>query len=372
MTRLMIRPRFARLARGALAILLLGSLAAPTVAGPSPAIVVVPVPDGGEAPDAAVDTRGRIHLVYVKGEDAYYVVSIDKGKTFNRPLRINSERATVHPAEMFRGPVVAIGKDDQVHVVWWVNAYQRQRPKSEWGVYYSQLNPSRDAFLPGRNINGQPSDNYSIAADRDGYVAVIWTSGTTLSVNLSRDGGRTFGAPVVATPKVDPCECCATRALFGPDHRLYAIYRDKAGHMRDMFLLRLDKGAEMFVRSPLSVTPWHLNACPMAGASFGFWGDKGLVAAWERDGKIYFARVDFTGRLMAPGEIEVPSEGKYPVVLAGPGGATLVASRHGTGLSWQMYDAAGRSEGNPGSAPGTSRVRAAGVVTGDGTFILFP
>jgi hypothetical protein len=368
----MIRSRFARLARVILAISLLGSVAAPTVAGPSPAVLVVPVPNGGEAPDAAIDAQGRIHLVYVKAEDAYYVVSTDKGKTLSRPLRINSEPATVHPAEIFRGPVVAIGKDDQVHVVWWVNAYQRDRPKSEWGVYYSRLNPARDAFLPARNINGKPSDNYSVAADRDGNVAVIWTAGTTLSVNRSRDGGKTFGAPMAATPRVDPCECCATRALFGPEHRLYAIYRDKAGNMRDMFLLRLDKGAQTFVRSPLSVTPWRLNACPMAGASLGFWGDKGLVAAWERDVKIFFARLDFTGRLLAPGEIAVPGEGKYPVVLAGPGGTTLVASRHGTGLSWQMYDGAGRPQGGPGTAPGPSRARPAGVVTGDGTFVLFP
>ena len=304
------------------AMILLGGIAAPMRAAALPAVTVVPPPDGGEVPDAVIDSQGRIHLVYVKSDDAYYVTSTDQGRTFSHPLRINSDPGTVQPPGMFRGPVVALGKDDQVHVVWWV-----------------QLNPTRDAFLPARNINMRPSDNYSVAADRHGNVAVIWTA-EAVYANLSRDGGKTFGAPMLANPSVDACECCATRALFGTEDQLYALYRDKAGNMRDMYLLRLDKGAEAFVRTPVSVTRWSFNACPMAGSSLAHWGNKGLVAAWEREFKIYFARMDFTGRLLPPGEILAPGQGKYPVVLSASTGATLVGWKDATRMRWQVYDAA--------------------------------
>jgi hypothetical protein len=354
-----------------LALLLVGALAVPIPAATTPSVVVVPPPDGGEVPDAAIDSQGRIHLVYVKGNDAYYVTSGDQGRTLSRPLRVNSEPGTVHPAEMYRGPVIAIGKDDQVHVVWWVNAYQRQRPKNEWGVYYSRLNPARDAFLPAQNINMRPSDNYSVAADRNGNVAVVWTA-DALSVNLSRDGGKTFGPPMVANPAVDSCECCATRSLFGPEERLYALYRDKAGNMRDMYLLRLDRGADTFIRSPVSVTRWQINVCPMSGSSLAFWANKGLIAAWEREFRIYLARMDFMGRLIPPGEIIAPGQGKYPVVLSAPSGAILVGWKNNTTLNWQLYDAAGQPEGSPQSAPAASRMRPGGVVTKDGSFVLFP
>jgi hypothetical protein len=354
-----------------LAFLLIAAFAGPTKASATPSVAVVPPPDGGEVPDAALDSHGRIHLVYVKGNDAYYVNSGDQGRTFSRPLRVNSEPGTVHPPELYRGPVIAIGQDDQVHVVWWVNAFQRKRPKEEWGVYYSQLNPTRDAFLPARNINGRPSDNYSVAADRAGNVAVVWTAGVVY-VNLSRDGGKSFDPPMVANPTVDSCECCATRSLFGPEDRLYALYRDKAGNMRDMYLLRLEKGAASFVRTPVSVTRWQINVCPMSGSSLGVWGSKGLVAAWEREFKIYFARMDFAGRLIPPGEIIAPGQGKYPLALSASNGVTLVAWKNNTTLNWQLYDAAGQLQGGLSSAPVTSRMRPGGVVTKDGTFVLFP
>jgi hypothetical protein len=353
------------------AMILLGGIAAPMRAAALPVVTVVPPPDGGEVPDAVIDSQGRIHLVYVKSDDAYYVTSTDQGRTFSHPLRINSDPGTVQPPGMFRGPVVALGKDDQVHVVWWVNAHPRKRPKNESGVYYSQLNPTRDAFLPARNINMRPSDNYSVAADRHGNVAVIWTA-EAVYANLSRDGGKTFGAPMLANPSVDACECCATRALFGTEDQLYALYRDKAGNMRDMYLLRLDKGAEAFVRTPVSVTRWSFNACPMAGSSLAHWGNKGLVAAWEREFKIYFARMDFTGQLLPPGEILAPGQGKYPVVLSASTGATLVGWKDATRMRWQVYDAAGRPEGGVGSAPVASRFRPGGVVTKEGAFVLFP
>src|SRR5690606_11330577 len=74
------------------------------------AVRVAQTPDGGEVPDAEVEASGAIHLAFVKGEDAYYAKSDDGGTSFTQPLRINSTLGTVHPANMFRGPDLALGQ----------------------------------------------------------------------------------------------------------------------------------------------------------------------------------------------------------------------------------------------------------------------
>jgi|SRR5438445_13061973 len=75
---------------------------------------------------------------------------------------------------MYRGPDLAVGKGGLVHVIWYNNGYQRKLPQDQWGVMYSHLNSEGTAFVPSRNLNHKPSDNYSLAADNSGRVAVVW------------------------------------------------------------------------------------------------------------------------------------------------------------------------------------------------------
>src|SRR5947209_3034734 len=138
--------------------ILLGTSRAPA----AERVQVVSVPGNGQVPDAEIDQTGAIHLAYVSRDDAWYVKSSDAGKTFAAPIRINSEPRTVHPPNMYRGPDVAIGKNGRVHVIWYVNAYQRKLPNDQWGVFYSYLDPGKSQFAPARNLNHKPSDNYSL------------------------------------------------------------------------------------------------------------------------------------------------------------------------------------------------------------------
>ncbi|MCH8295855.1 hypothetical protein IH992_32655 [Candidatus Poribacteria bacterium] len=344
-------------------------------------VQVIGVPNGGVTPDAEIDSQGIIHLVYVSGEknvgeDVYYVKSVDNGKHFSPPIRVNSEAGTAHPGGAYRGPDIAVGKANQVHVVWYVNAYQRKLPKDQWGVFYAHLNASETAFVAARNLNRLPSDNYSLAADGNGKVAVLWTAGKAY-MNLSNDGGKTFSS-TVTVEKADPCECCATRAYFSTSGNLYFAYRDKAENMRDMYLMTLTDGHEAFSKEKLSATPWKIEGCPMTGTyltgRFTTQSGKGenLVAGWETKGKIYFAHLSPDGGLRPPGEIKVAEFGKYPVVLTASDGTTLVAWKNGLKLEWRMYDGNGKPKGSLESASVDNSHRPAGVVTMAGDFLLFP
>ena len=328
---------------------------------------VVRTPNNGAVPDAEIDQNGTVHVAFVAGQDAFYVTSVDSGKTFNAPVRINSEASSVHPPNMFRGPDIALGKGGRVHVIWYGNGYQRKLPPDQWGVFYSYLEPKQEAFTPSRNLNHKPSDNFSVAANANGDVAVIWMA-KNLFVNMSRDNGETFGdAEAVAV--ADPCECCASRAFFSKNGTLYIDYREKANNMRDMHLLTRAKDDATFSKRKISTTPWQVNACPMAG-TFLAGAKTGLIMAWETKGQIFYARFDPAAGLLQPKEIKAAAKGKWPVALAAPDGSTLVSWKNGSTLAWQLYDTADQPIGVAESKPSPNANRHAGVVTKEGNFLL--
>ena len=337
------------------------------VASAVESVQVARTPGDGAVPDAEIDGNGTVHVVYVAGQDAFYAKSTDSGKTFGAPMRINSEPGSVHPAHMFRGPDVALGQGGRVHVVWYVNAYQRKLPKDQWGVFYSHIDPGQNAFAPGRNLNHTPSDNYSITANGNGEVAVVWMA-AKLFVTESRDNGETF-ADSEAVPVADPCECCASRTFFSPEGTLYIDYREKANNLRDMHLLARVKANGTFSKQKISSTPWQVNACPMAG-TFLNGARSGLIMAWETKGQIFYSRFDPARALVQPPEIKAAAKGKWPIALAAPDGTVLVSWKNGSNLAWQRFDAADKPIGAAESQASRNPHRHAGVVTKDGNFLL--
>lgn len=350
----------------ALTVLPLAASKLPLAAQEAEHVQLLKTPHGGIVPDAEVDADGVLHLAYVRGEDAYYVSSLDEGKTFAEPIRINSEPGTAFGHD-YRGPDIAIGQNGRVHAIWYTNAYQRKLPKDQWGVHYAYLDSSTGAFVPARNFSQRPSDNYSLAADTSGAVAVFWTA-EKLFVNLSQDNGKTFSRSS-AVSGADACECCASRAVFSSDGALHCAYRDNANDIRDMVLVSLPKGKQAFGRSKISPEPWRVEACPMTGTYLTS-SPRGLVAAWEMRGKVLFGRLDPRGPTAAKNPLTARTDkGKWPLVLAAPDGAWLVAYKQGSELVWELYGAKGNLAKGPTPAPSNSH-RFAGVVTKDGRFLL--
>jgi hypothetical protein len=333
----------------------------------APSVTVVKTPGDGAVPDAETAKDGSIHVAYVSGEDVFYVVSTNAGKSFSTPVRINSEPGTVHPANMYRGPDVAIGKNGRVHVIWYVNAYQRKLPPDQWGVFYAHLDPASGAFSKPVNLNQKPSDNYSLAADEKGNVAVVWMAGGVF-VNTSTDNGDDFST-AERIDVADPCECCASRASFSASGSLIIDYRDKTANIRDMHLLVRAPGSATFTKEKISVTPWQVTGCPMTGTFLTSAG-KEEIAAWETKGQISYARIDpLTGKRKTD-EIKVAERGKWPIALPGREGGVLISWKEGSVLKWQLFGAGDRPTGKPGSKPSPNSTRHGGTTTAVGDFVL--
>src|SRR5882762_2980186 len=89
------------------------------LAGPSLAdsakVSLVRAPDGGIQPQAAVDAKGIVHLIYFNGKaqggDLFYVRRESRQETFSAPIRVNRRAASAIAMGTIRGAHLAVDAD---------------------------------------------------------------------------------------------------------------------------------------------------------------------------------------------------------------------------------------------------------------------
>ena len=258
-------------------------------------VVVRRVPHGGIQPEAVVDARGVLHLIYFIGApaagDLYYVRSTDFGRTFSAPVRVNSQPKSAIATGTIRGGQLALGRNGRVHVVW--NGSDAAAPRGavnpdtgKPGAPFLYTRSSADGrrFEPQRNLGGavySVDGGGSIAADGSGHVYAVFhgnrpTEGRgedhrALWIARSANDGASFGSEAAAWPTpTGACGCCQTRALATGPGGLTILYRAATGMIhRDMYVLGSNDGGATFAGS--IVQPWEINACPMTSLSLIDW-----------------------------------------------------------------------------------------------------
>src|SRR5882724_3753128 len=102
--------------------ILLATLAFNSVATEAPTVTLLRAPDSGIQPQAAVDAKGVVHLIYFKGDpkggDIFYVRREPGREQFSDPLQVNHQPSTAMALGTIRGAQLAVGKNGRVHVVW--------------------------------------------------------------------------------------------------------------------------------------------------------------------------------------------------------------------------------------------------------------
>jgi hypothetical protein len=348
------------------------------------AVNLVRVPHGGIQPEAVVDARGVLHLLYFSGSDPragdlFYVRSTDEGTTFSVPVRVNSQERSAIATGTIRGGQLAIGADGRVHVAW--NGSDEATPRGlinpataqpSAPFLYARSNAAGTAFDAQRNL---PRRSYgidgggSIAADGRGGVYAAWHALPVAGgqgedhrlvwIARSTDEGATFTDehPVWAEP-TGACSCCGLRLLSMAPERLMLLYRSATALThRDMFVLASNDGGRSFRGS--KVQPWDIGACPMTSMAIATAGSR-VAGAWETAGQVYFGDVDVNAATIdAP--IAAPGAGdarKHPRLSIGRGGDTLLVWTEGTAwarggaLSWRVFDAARRPTERRGRVSG--------------------
>lgn len=331
------------------------------------------VPNGGIQPQVIMDGKGILHMIYYQGDprhgDIFYVRSKDEGNTLSRPLRANSVQGSAIAIGNIRGAHLAVGKGGRVHVAW--NGSDKMGPSGGETMYYARLNDEGTAFEPQRNVieSAKGLDGGgSVTADDSGNVYVVWHAPEPgnrgeehrrVWVARSTDEGKTFAPEKAAFDKeTGACGCCGLRAFADHSGNVYVMYRSAHQRLqRDTYLLlSKDKGAN-FRGDDLH--PWKIEACPMSSFAFAE-GPSEVLAAWETNGQVYFARIDPTTEkrsepVAAPGESR---DRKHPVVASNKRGQILLVWTEGMGwerggsVAWQLFDKDGRPTAEKGRAAG--------------------
>jgi len=355
-------------------------------------------PEDGIQPQAVVDEKGTIHLIYFKGEaiagDVFYVRSADGGAAWSTPLRVNSQQGSVIATGTVRGAQIALGKNNRVHVSW--NGSSVAQPKSKdktEPLLYARLNDAGDAFEEQRNLVTWASEidgGGTLAADAKGNVFVFWHANAGVTDEADRavfmarssDEGSTFGRETKINPDATgACACCQMRALIGKDGALYVLYRAAGNNEnRDATLLVSRDGGEKFSSAVLD--KWKLMACPMSTFALAQGTDKTapILAAWETEQQVYGSTITPAATLQISPPVAAPDKGqnrKHPALATNNRGEVLWTWTEGTGwarggsLSWQVYDAEskplmkkGREDGVPVWGLPTA------VALPDGNFVL--
>src|SRR5438128_9485861 len=129
---------------------------------------------------------------------------------------------------------------------------------------------------------------------------------------------------------------------------LFSLYRAATqGVHRDIYLLAsADKGASFRGEK---LHEWNIDSCMMSTAALAEAGN-GVLAAWETEDQVYWARIDpATGKRSAP--VAAPGSAKlrkHPAVAANRQGETILvwtegmAWSKGGDLAWQVFDKDGK------------------------------
>lgn len=348
----------------------------PSLLAAADSLTVQPTPEDGIQPQLAVDAEGSLHLIYFAGKpaggDLFYVRSEDSGTTFSRPLRVNTQEGSAIAMGNIRGAHLAIGKGGRPHVAWMGSAATAPGGDHHRApMLYTRLDDAGNAFERERNVIQAAfglDGGGSVAADDQGNVYVSWHApapGTTGEGNRrvwvvsSSDEGATFEAEKPVSPeRLGVCGCCGMRAFCDQEGNLAILFRSaRLGVNRDTYLLI--SGDRGDTSEAIKLHEWNIGTCPMSSFALAENGTE-LLAAWETDGQVYYARID-PKSATASAPITAPGAGKgrkHPVVATNDQGQVAFAWTEGMGwqrggsLAWQVFDAQDQPTPDKGQARG--------------------
>jgi hypothetical protein len=316
-------------------------------------VVLLKVPEGGLQPQAAVDSKGTIHVIYLFGDpaaaDIGYVRKTPGNGQFSDPIRVNDQPGSAIALGTVRGAHLAIGRSGRIHVAW--NGSAKAEPKTTRNstpMLYTRTRDDGRGFEKQRNvmqITTGLDGGGTVAADQFGNVYVTWhaqgqKNGQPQEGEIYRrvwlarstDDGRTFEAEISVSPQINgACGCCGMGALADKEGTVYLSYRAARQTVhRDMYLLvSRDRGKSF---RAIELQPWQIGACPMSTTSLAEANGR-VAVSWETARQVYFAFIDGTrGSIGSP--IAAPGQGsnrKHPTVAIDNAGEVLFAWTEGTG-----------------------------------------
>lgn len=185
-------------------------------------------------------------------------------------------------------------------------------------------------------------DHRGLAATRTGHVhGAAKTPANYDGVAMAQQSGLYHASATAERASAEQqvtsgvCYCCKTALVAGPDGALYAAWRHVyPGNLRDMaFAVSRDGGRSFSAPVRVSQDGWAINGCPDDGPALAAGQGGEVHIVWptvidgaDPEGAIFYASTrdgrPFTPRLRVPASGIKPS---HPHIVVGPDGRVFVA-----------------------------------------------
>ncbi len=246
---------------------------------------------GAKQPQVAVARDNAIFVTFGKGDSIYVACSTNSAKSFETPQLV----ATIPKLSlgMRRGPrivaadnVIAVSaiSHEEGNLYCWISR--------DGGAHWSQAAGVNDVPKAAR-------EGLHAMAAHSNTVATAWldlrTAKTELRGAISKDGGVTWSTNflIYRSPDGHICECCHPSLAFGPNGKLFAMWRNWLKGSRDMYLAVSDVAGKTFGSAQkLGSGTLPLNACPMDGGAIAIRHDGSVYAVWRRGKAVFSSSTD--------------------------------------------------------------------------------
>jgi hypothetical protein len=248
-------------------------------------------------------------------------MSQDLGKTFSKPVRVNTEKQNLSAKGEVR-PKIALGTNGEIYVAWMQNLTK----KFAGYIWFARsLNGGKSFEKPiivhqDRAEIGHAFEEISVSPD--GKITLLWLdardlvadkaadkkrSGSSIYYTTSSDKGTSFSAEAKLVDY--SCECCRIATTTKSDGTTVAMWRHVFdGGERDHMMAEIPEVGESAVLHRATFGRWKLDGYPHHGGALAS-GGKG--ADWWGyhmayfDGKdenpgLYYSRMDGEAWVTSP------------------------------------------------------------------------
>jgi hypothetical protein len=243
-------------------------------------------------PALAVGADGAPVVAWITGSHASNMVLLARPGEGGQPVRVNPPETSVD--SLHQAPGLAMGPAGEVYVTWSAAKPRPEGVLFASDLYLSRSLDGGRTFEPPLRVNddrpiAHSFEDLAVAADgtvlvgwidsRDGhgrtatYVARVVERGTRLERVTRLDGGET-------------CVCCRVSVSAGPGNAAAVAWRKVfPGDLRDMVLSRSDDGGRTFSAATLvHADRWKITACPHRGGQVAADARGRLYAVWYTEG----------------------------------------------------------------------------------------
>jgi len=232
----------------------------------------------------AHEAGGHTHQSW---SDVYYSRSDDGGKTFSAPQRVNAADGEVWGFSVSK-PSIGIGPHGTVHVTYPANEISDTSGKPVAVMHYVRSTDGGKSFSKPLRLNTNPPEDLSAAVHGglsqaqafgtlsvgpEGNVYAAWldtrvmktqTAASATFMAVSRDDGKTWEAEREVSG-ADACPCCQLTSTIGSSGELIVATRvvHEGNHREPMVSVSHDGAKTFSARVGVGGPAWVLDGCPL-------------------------------------------------------------------------------------------------------------